>query len=136
MKQNIHELFLITFPIISLIGLPIINYYLIEQIKYGHNFITSLYFYIILIYFILLILIFKNIFKNLRSIKPYSIFIGFFISMIFFIYTIFPMNFLSFPTHFYQIYFYDFLSLLYLNLFILSIYIILILLFYSKKDMY
>ena len=122
MKNKIYELLLIGYPFIALGGLPYLHYPFINSIKKGINLVTASEFYVILVFFLLSVILFKNVLSRLKSLKVQSIGIGLFISIIFTFYTLFPTIFSFISSHFFQIYFYSFPSVLYGALTVTSIY--------------
>ena len=133
MKKQISRLIIVVYPVLSLTILPIVNYALMNQLRYGRRILTSLNFYYILFWFIVSILIFTYLFKNLIQLNKISILIGLIISMFFVICILFPMRFMTIVAEFYQLFIYNYLTTFYLALSIFSIYTVLLLLFFQQE---
>lgn len=128
MKNKVYELFLIFYPILVLVGFPFLNYSLIDSVRNGIALVTMPKFYIILFFFVISILLFKDVLIILKSLRIYSIIIGLFISIFFTLYTLFPSVFFFESSYFFQIYFYNYLTVLYMSMSMLSVYSVLFLL--------
>ncbi len=133
MKKQISRLIIVFYPVFSLTILPIVNYALMNQLRYGQRIFTSINFYYILFWFIVSILIFTYLFKNLKQLNRVSILIGLIISMFFVICILFPIPFMSIIAEFYQLFIYNYLTTFYLALSIFSIYTVLLLLFFQQE---
>ena len=125
MKKQFGKLFLAAYPALKLTILPLFNYSLMNQLRNGQKIYTSLNFYLILFWFIVSILIFTYIFKNLMQFNKVSILIGLIISTFFVICILIPLPFMSIVAEFYQIFIYNYLTTFYLSLSTLSIYTVL-----------
>ena len=125
MKKQFVKLFLAVYPALKLTILSLFNYSLMNQLRHGQKIFTSLNFYLIMFWFIVSILIFTYIFKNLMQSNKVSILIGFIISMFFVICVLIPLPFMSIVAEFYQIFIYNYLTTFYLSLSTLSIYAVL-----------
>ena len=132
-KEQFNKLILAVYPALKLTILPVLNYSLINQLRHGQKIFTSLNFYLILFWFIISILIFIYLFKNLRLVYKSSMLIGLVISTFFVICSLFPMPLMLTVPKFYQIFIYDFLSTFYLALSTFSIYLVLFFLFTRQK---
>lgn len=127
MRKRFDGLLLVIYPIITLVGLPFINNSFTDQIQKGMKFFSLMEFYCILAFFIVSILLFRDMLLNLKKQEPILILIGLVISLFFVVCSIFPQMFFIFPA-FIRAYFYNYLVSLYMSLTMFSVYLVLFLL--------